>query len=335
MKLRDFLRDKLIFILISVFTALFSATLFYVLGDGIYPGAYIACIIVLGQTAALGLEYFQKQSFYKPMLQSMEKLDRKYLISEMLDEPSFSEGKLLYDLIRAVDKSMNDEISKYRIASKEYREYIEAWVHEVKTPISSSRLIMENNPGEVTDNLSEELTKIENFVEQTLFYSRSSNVEKDYIIRRTTLKELVNPVLKKHSRLFIEGRVSVSTSGLDEVVFTDIKWTDFILGQILMNSVKYRGESPKVELIGTKNQNSVSLTIRDNGAGIPKKDLAKVFEKGFTGDNGRALTAKSTGMGLYLCKKLCKKMNLGITVDSVQHEGTTVTIVFPASNMYA
>ena len=159
------------------------------------------------------------------------------------------------------------------------------------------------------------------------------HVEKDYVIKQTTLKELVNSALKKNSTLFIESRISVETSALDKKVFTDVKWTDFILGQILMNSIKYRSTDPKIQIYGLKNENSVTLMIADNGIGIPKMDLSRVFEKGFTGTNGRT-SAKSTGIGLYLCKKLCAKLNLGISIASTVNSGTVVSIIFPKSNMF-
>lgn len=333
MKLSEFIRDKLISIIIAIITAGFSACLIYVLGIGVYAAGFVAGLFLLGEAAALVVEFFQKRAFYNALLQNLEKLDKKYLLSEMLDEPSFSEGRILCEVAKQTNKSMNDEIAGYRRDSQEYREYIETWVHEVKTPISSSKLIIENDKNETTLNLNAELYKIENYVDQALFYSRSNNVEKDYAIRQITLKELVNSALKKNSNLMIEGRISVETSALDKTVFTDAKWTDFILGQILMNAVKYRSESPKIQIYGLKNENSVTLVIADNGIGIPKKDLRRVFEKGFTGENGRT-TAKSTGIGLYLCKKLCTKMNLSISIASTVDSGTIVSIVFPKSNMF-
>ena len=334
MKMTDFLRDKLVFIVIAVFLAVFCASLFGVLGLGGYAAGFVAGLILIGQGAALLFEFFQKRGFYKALLKNLEELDRKYLLSEMTEEPSFYEGKILCEVTKAANKSMNDEIAKYRRASQEYREYIETWVHEVKTPISSSSLIIENNKNETTRNLYEELVKIEDYVDQVLFYSRSNSVEKDYVIKQTTLKELVSSALRKNSTMFIEGKISVQTSALDKTVFTDVKWTDFILGQILMNSVKYRSDLPKIEIYGLQSENNVTLVIADNGIGIPKKDLGRVFEKGFTGTNGRS-TAKSTGIGLYLCKKLCDKLNLGISIASAEHSGTMVSIVFPKSNMYA
>jgi signal transduction histidine kinase len=334
MKLLDFLKDRIISILIVIFVALFAAALLNVLGVGGYAAGFVSVMFLLGEFAAIVLEYVRKRPFYRTLLKSTEQLDKKYLLSEVVEEPSFAEGRILYEMLRTTNKSMNDEIAQYRRASQEYREYIEAWVHEVKTPISSSRLIMENNKNEVTRSLSEELVKIENYVDQALFYSRSNNVEKDYLIKQTTLKELVNSTLKKHSTLLIEGSIRVQTSALDKTVFTDVKWTDFIIGQILMNSVKYRSEQPEIKICGLQNENSVTLTISDNGIGIPQKDLARVFEKGFTGTNGRK-TAKSTGIGLYLCKKLCDKLNLGISIASTEGSGTMVAIVFPKSNMFA
>lgn len=334
MNIGSFLRDKLVPIFITLITAGFAFQLLHALGLGDYAGGYLAAAIVFGQVVSLAFEYIKKHDYYEGVRQNLERLDRKYLISEMMEEPSFIEGKVLYEVTKAADKSMNDEIAKHRLISQEYREYIETWVHEIKTPISSSRLIMENNPGEVIYSLSEELSKIENFVDQALFYSRSSNVEKDYVIKQASLKDLVGSVLKKHSSMLIEAKISIKTSELDKKVYTDVKWTDFILGQILMNSVKYRRENPCIELYGTENENSVTLIISDNGSGIPRQDLNRVFQKGFTGNNGRS-AAKSTGMGLYLCKKLCEKMNLGISITSEENRGTAVSIVFPKSNMYS
>ncbi|QEY34554.1 HAMP domain-containing histidine kinase [Caproiciproducens galactitolivorans] len=329
----DFLKDKAFSVLFVVLSSLFAVVLMNMLGVGAYAAGFITGLFLLGQAAALGMEYFQKKTFYNELFQHLEKLDKKYLLSELLDEPSFLEGKLLYEVEKTTNKAMNDEIARYRLASREYREYIETWVHEVKTPISSSKLIIENNRNKITLNLNEELSKIENYVEQALFYSRSNSVEKDYVIKQTTLKELVNSSLKKYSALLIESKVHVETSALDKTVFTDVKWTDFMIGQILMNSIKYRKGNPFLKICGLQNENSVTLIIEDNGIGIPKKDLGRVFEKGFTGENGRKI-AKSTGIGLYLCKKLCDKLNLGISIASNEGAGTMVSLVFPKSNMY-
>ena len=333
MNLKDYIKDKIIYIVIMITVSIILAVFVYVLGNGIYAAFYASLILILSQTAALIFEYFHKREFYYKLLKNLDKLDKKYFLSEMIDKPSFLEGEILYETVKQTNKSMNDEIATYTSAMKEYKEYVETWVHEIKTPISSSKLIIENDKNPTTMNLYEELIKIENYVDQALFYARSNNVEKDYLIKKTTLKELVNSVLKKNARTFIESKISFEISALDKVIYTDVKWTDFIIGQILMNSVKYRSEKPKIRITGLNNENSVTLLISDNGIGISKNDLKRIFEKGFTGENGRKI-AKSTGIGLYLCKKLCDKMNLGISIASNENYGTAISIVFPKSNMF-
>lgn len=333
MNIKDFIKDKIIYIVIMLVASVFLSSFVYILGNGVYAAFYVLLILILSQAAALAIEYFHKKEFYKQLLRNLDKLDKKYFISEMIDKPSFLEGEILFETVKQTNKSMNDEIAEYVSAMKEYKEYVETWVHEIKTPIASSKLIIENNKNQTTMNLYGELIKIENYVEQTLFYARSSNVEKDYLIKKTTLKELVNSVLKKNARTFIESRISLEISALDKIVYTDFKWTDFIIGQILMNSVKYRSSEPKIRIMGLSNDNSVTLLISDNGIGISKNDLKRVFDKGFTGENGRKI-AKSTGIGLYLCKKLCNKLNLGISIASNENYGTSISIVFPKSNMF-
>jgi signal transduction histidine kinase len=213
----------------------------------------------------------------------------------------------------------------------EYREYIELWVHEIKTPIAGAKLICENAGTAQERDFLEELDSIERFVEQALFYSRSGNVEGDYLIKQTDLASLVSGALKTAARRLIANRIRVRTGDLSCVVFTDAKWLDFILRQIIDNSVKYGCK--KLEFYGRQNANSVSIFIQDDGAGIPDQDIGRVFDKGFTGENGRRF-GRSTGLGLYLCGKLCAKLGLEISVASRPGEGARVEIVFPKSDMY-
>lgn len=311
----------------------FSAMLLIVLGAGTYAAGYVAALFVLGEAAALTAEYLKRRSFYAKLMDSLEHLGKKHLIAEMLAEPSFTEGKILCEVVSQAGKSMNDEIAKYRNETKEYREYVETWMHEIKTPISACRLILENNPGKLSHDLGQDFDRIENYVEQALFYARSGSVEKDYVLKRCSLRQLTSSAVKKHASLLIESGMKVETDALEIPVVTDIKWLEFIIGQIVINSVKYRKNEPVIRFSGMKGQDSVTLTIEDNGIGIPQKDLGRVFEKGFTGDNGRMI-ARSTGMGLYLCKRLCDKMGLGISAASIEGSGTAVSIVFPVSRMY-
>lgn len=334
MKWTAYLRDQCFPIVIWVLTISFVAMMLGALGVNASARGFLAIVLAMAGAACLLYGYFRKASFYRDLKTRLESLDQKYLITEMMERPDFLEGKILYDVLNQVDKSMNDKLGKYRRSSSDYREYIETWVHEVKTPIASSRLMLENNKNEVAKGLEAELSRIEGYVEQALFYTRSNSVEKDYIIKKVNLKEMVSSCVKKNARALIESRISVQLQDLDEDVFTDAKWIDFIVGQILNNSIKYRREEkPQIKIFAEPRQNSIRLVISDNGIGIPAQDIRRVFEKGFTGENGRKLT-RSTGMGLYLCKKLCGKLGLSISLASQAGQGTMIEILFPKSKMF-
>lgn len=334
MKWTAYLRDQCLPIVIWALTAGFIVMMLGTLGVNSSAQGFLVIVLAVAGIACLLYGYFRRAGFYKELLARLESLDQKYLITEMIERPDFLEGKLLYDVMIQVNKSMNDRLASYRRASNDYREYIETWVHEVKTPIASSRLMIENNKNEVTRSLETEISRIEGYVEQALFYTRSNSVEKDYIIKKVNLKEMISSCVKKNARALIESRISVQMQDLEEDVFTDAKWIDFIVGQILSNSIKYRrDQDPQIKIFAEKKENSIRLSICDNGIGIPPQDIRRVFEKGFTGENGRRFT-RSTGMGLYLCKKLCEKLGLSISLTSQVGQGTLIEILFPKSKMF-
>ena len=166
-------------------------------------------------------------------------------------------------------------------------------------------------------------------LQQVLYYSRSDEVGKDYIIKKIDLGQVVRNVIKKNQRDFISKKISLQLGELDEFIYSDTKWIEFILNQIIGNAIKYsKGKDDKIKIESTKIDSSVVLTIEDNGVGIVEKDINRVFEKGFTGENGRKF-GKSTGIGLYLCKKLCNKLGLGLEIQSKVNVGTKISIIFP------
>ncbi|MEN8907808.1 MAG: hypothetical protein ABF289_17800 [Clostridiales bacterium] len=164
-------------------------------------------------------------------------LDKKNLIAEMISPPLFREGEIFYEMLRKSNKAMLQEINKYKNIQNEYREYIELWVHEIKSPISSINLIGLNNKNEIITSMIEEVDKVENYIEQVLYYSRSNNVEKDYVIRLANLKDICFDVLKSKSKDFIKNKVVIETVDLESKVLTDKKWIKFILNQIFSNSL--------------------------------------------------------------------------------------------------
>ncbi len=299
-------------------------------------GATIVSILILEGLAVLlpiSVEYARKRSYYGRLLRSLDVLDRKSLLCEVLDEPDFLEGQILYRVLKECNKSMNDEIATYRHQEEEYREYIEAWMHEVKTPLAAAKLTLENDTGSVPVSVSDDLRRIEDYLEQALFYARSGSVEKDYLIRPVSLRELVNASVRRNAKDMIASKIGLTLENLDFIVLTDVKWTDFILNQILVNAIKYRSVSPSIRLYARQEKNGVSLLIEDNGIGIRQADLPRVFDRGFTGETGRKFS-KATGLGLYLSKRLCDKIGLGISLFSIEGKGTTVHLIFPSGTMH-
>ena len=203
------------------------------------------------------------------------------------------------------------------------------WCHEVKTPLATCLMIVENNPNSINQSIQEELIKIENYLQQVLFYARSENVEKDYLIKEVNLNDVVNTVIKQNKKDLISKRIKIELNNLNIQVYSDKKWLEFILNQIINNAIKYVNQDPVITISAKKYQDHDELMISDNGIGILKDEIDRVFDKGFTGTNGRN-DKKSTGIGLYLCKKLCLRLNHEIKISS--NEKTTVTIIFPHSS---
>ncbi len=333
MRLRDFLKDRIAFIAVQALCVGFVCFFMHVLGVGGYTVLFVAALFLLADAGVLLLTFWHRREFYQDMLSKLENLPQKYLLLEMIDEPSFLEGHILYQVLRQTDKAMNDHIAAFRTGFQDYREYIEQWVHEIKTPIAAAKLTAQNHPSAASNSMLQDIERIEALVEQTLFYARCRSVEKDYILGKVTLKELVHQSLKKHAAMLIGAHMGLELKNLDFTVYTDPKWMDFILGQLLTNAVQYRQEeNARLVLEGEENPDSVMLRVRDNGIGILPQELPRVFERGFCGTNGRRKKA-STGMGLYLCKTLCEKLGLSIAAAS-NGQGTVIQIVFPKSRMH-
>ena len=329
----EYFKDKVIFIIINIIVLVITSYLLFGLNVSSYA-IFIICILnFLASISFFIYDCLRKSKYYSSLLKRLDELDKKYFIGDVATEEDFLEGKILFEIISQATKSMKDDISESIRNSNDYKEYIELWVHEIKTPIATCKLLIENNDNEVTESIGEEVTKVEDYIEQVLFYARSNAVEKDYLIKEINLKKSINAVIRKNANTLIEKRVKVDIRNVDKIVSCDSKWIEFILGQIVSNSIKYMDKKESVLKIYSDNMgNDVLLKICDNGIGMDEKSVIKAFEKGYTGKNGRRF-GKSTGMGLYLCKKLCDKLGLGISIRSRENEGTEVSILFPINDM--
>ena len=333
MKFRDFIKDKILLIVTVILALISIEILLLAYNIGIIAQIYIAIIIILVVSISIFVEYKNKQHFYNQLKTNMEELNEKYLISEIIKTPNFIEGKILKEIIQDTGKSMLENVNYYKNIQEEYKEYIELWIHEVKIPIAASKMIIENNKNAITKSIDEELDKVENYIEQALFYARSNAVEKDYIINRTNLKEIVSGSILKNKTTLLNEKVALELKDIEQEVYTDSKWATFIINQIIQNAIKYsKKENKKIEIYSKTKNDKVILYIKDNGIGIKKGEITRVFERGFTGENGRIVGQKSTGIGLYLCKKLCDKLGLGIELNSEKDIGTEVRIIFPKNS---
>ena len=216
---------------------------------------------------------------------------------------------------------MNDKISQIEKEKQEYEEYVESFAHEIKIPIGALSLTFDNTKNYA---LKKETDKLYRLTEQMLYYARSESTEKDYFVKKLNLEEVIHNVILKFRHDQIDHKVIIETHAIDQIVYTDEKWLTFILSQIIQNSIKYFDKQEnKLTITGQDNDTNIILSIKDNGCGISSSDLSRVFEKGFTGYNGRA-DKKSTGIGLYLCKKIMDKMGHKIWIDSEVGKGTRV-----------
>nr|WP_317361605.1 sensor histidine kinase [uncultured Blautia sp.] len=273
-------------------------------------------------------DFSRKKEFYCEMEEKLNTLEEKYLLIEMLRQPEFLEGKLFYETMVQMEKSMNDEIYGQIRKNNEFKQYIETWVHEIKLPIASMRLLLKDYRGGSARILKEQLARIESYVEQVLYYLRSQVPEKDYVIQEYSLRKITDRVIGENKDSLIGNHVRILQETEDVCVLTDEKWLGFLVGQIFSNAVKYRkGENPCIRLWSEVGDGPVRLHIRDNGIGIPTEDLPRVFEKSFTGKNGRTGQA-STGIGLYLCKELADRLGHKIEVFSEEGEYTEVVLSF-------
>lgn len=329
MSLKDYLKNKIGIIFLSILALIVLSIFLLSIGNELKAIA----IIVLSWIAILFIYFIAVYKKLKDHLEliesSVSKIDKKYLISEVLELPPFIEAEPYYYLLKKSSKSMREEINKEKLRLKSYKEYIEQWIHEVKTPISLIKLIEENNRTTKSSAILMQLEEIDRYVDQALFYARSEDVDKDYLVKEISLQDCINNVITRNKQGFILNDIDIDIDNIDKMVYCDSKWLEFILNQTIVNAIKYRNDkNPKVKVYVMDIKNGIKLIVEDNGIGIPSDELERVFEKGFTGNIGR-LNSKSTGIGLYLCKKLCDKLGLLIDIESEINSYTKVIITFP------
>ena len=237
-------------------------------------------------------------------------------------------------IIASYERQFQEEQIKMEQKYRDMMEYYTMWTHQIKTPIAAMRLLLQEEDTPLSREMQSELFQTEQYVQMALQYLRMEKMTSDLVFARYDLDALIRQAVRKYAPLFIRRKIILSYEPVHCEVLTDEKWLVFVLEQILSNAIKYSGENHAVTIHINRNEadNTCEFVISDQGIGIRKEDLPRIFEKGYTGYNGRA-DKTSTGIGLYLCREITKKLGHGIMITSEIGKGTDVTIVFERNNL--
>lgn len=329
MKFKDYFLNKITEILGTFFVLFLMLEFLYIIGNTFSVVFMIGVVIAILIMTKYLMDWYRKKKYFKIITERVKDLKEPWLIAELLPVSYTIEDEIYQELLRKVGSSAIEEIHKIEDEQKEYEDYIEQWIHEVKTPITSIHLMLENriseNPGLKRD-LNVELSRLENDVELALYYARSEQIYRDYLIQKLNVRKVLLKVVNKNRTVIMNSSVAIDLD-CDEALYAygDEKWLVFMLTQVLLNAIKYKAEADaKVVMRAKRDNKKIVLNIIDNGKGINKEELPRIFDKGFTGSNGRD-NEKSTGMGLYLVHKLCEKLEIDIKADSVYGEFTEIS----------
>lgn len=296
---------------------------------------YLSIIQFIFLFVYLGIQFFRKKHWWDSLENRSD--DDDLLIgnfhSAITEEQRLAE-RYFNELLAAHQNAIEQILNK----QQDQKDFIDSWVHEIKVPLASiqllAELISEDIPEKNYFQLENDLKKIDDYVEQVLYFSRLDSFAKDYLIQEYSLKKIVQPVVRESANYFIQHKLQVSIGEQDFEVLTDQKWLSFILNQILSNALKYTPNGGKISIDFTKNQQGIWLLVTDTGIGIPLEDQRRIFDKGFTGTNGRTANHHSTGLGLYLARSLAEKLGHQIYCESEVGVGTTIKILFPFLTYY-
>lgn len=326
MSFKRYLKNMLPIILMNLFCILILSLFLIYIGNSIDTIVIIIISWLFILISYISISFYKRKIYLDKLLSMIEQLDEKYLIAELMKNPERADDRVFYKILKTTEKSMLENINSILQERKEYKNYIEQWIHEVKTPITALKLLCENNLSDFSRSILSELEKIERFTEQALYYARIEQTEKDFYIKEVRLSSVVHKAIIDNKYLLRQNNISVNADNVVDIAYTDEKWIRFILNQLIGNSVKYHSSNPFIHFCTKLQDDYVQLIVSDNGIGISESDLPCVFKKGFTGENGRIIQS-STGIGLYLCKQLCDKLGINLEIKS-NETGTTAILKF-------
>lgn len=338
MKFWKFLADQwviilawLLFVGLTVFVLWLSPNMYV---DWSLVG-YLALIEGTFLLGFLGIYYITRRHWWRKFELSDEKED---VLQDYFNGARSNEERMIQDYLNHVlvehQQTMQDLLEK----QQDQKDYIDSWVHEIKVPLAAVDLLLQSIEDDVPEDkyllVKDELEKIDDYVEQVLYYARLDSFSRDYLIQEYNLKEIVQAVVRSEANHFIQKNLHLDIVGEECHVLTDVKWVNFIVRQILSNAIKYTPNDGSIQIAMQQMEDGIALRIKDSGIGIPKEDIKRIFDKGFTGENGRRAEQHSTGLGLYLAYNLSEKLSIHLTAESIEGESTTMTLLFPALHYY-
>jgi len=280
---------------------------------------YAALLIFV---TSMALSTYDFLRFYRKHQKLIETSRQILFKPNALEEPKNGIEKDYMRIIRIQADEIQRIVTESDLSRTDMLDYYSMWVHQIKTPISAMHLMLQTNKTSESIALRLELFKIEQYVEMALNYLRLGSDSTDFVIKPYKLSDIIKGAIKKYKGIFIEKNIALKFEEMDYVIITDEKWLAFAIEQILSNALKYTTSgSISIHMEGD------TLVIEDTGCGIIKEDLPRVFEKGFTGYNGR-MDKKSTGIGLYLSKRILNKLSHDIAIASEPGVGTVLRIRF-------
>lgn len=321
-----FLRDHLPLISLNLIQLLILLAVIWL--DGYKRLTILLYILLLGivfLAVYLIVRYVQNRTLYLLLSKAENVTDLDDTIRLEAHSPS---AKQTERLLRKQYELFTERVHHYESQQKQHLLFMNQWVHQMKTPLSIANLLTKGHPQPLFADLQEQLDRMEKGLDMVLYMSRLESFELDFFLEKIDVLELLNEVLRDHRRLFIRNEIYPSVEaeqGL--VIISDRKWLSFILSQILTNAVKYSAGQSEITICLFRKDNAYVLEVEDYGVGIPPQDIPRVFDPHFTGENGRVFR-ESTGMGLYIAKEVCRRLNHSIEVESIQGQGTTVRMSF-------
>lgn len=318
--IREFLQSKLISVGFLWIGYLLFLLIFLLIDVPFGTIAMISLAFIFIQLSWLITSFFYEKKRYEEMMQQMEKLEETYLLGEVLRKPRSLVEHKYYEAMLAVSQDAISRVEQSHRSAKEYKEYVEQWIHEIKTPLTAMSLILANEQD--VWKLRRELKRADNLTDNILHYARLDSIEKDKQLKEHSLNAILNDVVKNQMDLLIASKMKVEIDG-DANIYTDNKALQFIVNQLLTNSAKY---CPGAKI--TMRVKGKELIYEDDGIGILAHELERITERGYTGSNGRKL-GTSTGMGLYIVAQLCKELHIELNINSEHNSYTRFQLIFP------